>query len=44
MAILGSMDLDWIKAEVITFYGVIGALCVLFGAIMVVIPKRKYLT
>lgn len=41
MAILGSMDLDWIDAEVITIYGVFGALFVLFGAIMVVIPKKK---
>ncbi len=41
MAILGSMNLDWIDAEVITIYGVIGGIFVLFGAIMVVIPKKK---
>ena len=43
MAILSSMDLDWIDAEVITIYSMIGAVFVLFGAIMVVIPKKKYL-
>ena len=43
MAILSSMDLDWIDAEVITIYSIIGAVFVLFGAIMVVIPKKKYL-
>lgn len=43
MSVLGSMDLDWINAEVITIYGIIGAMFVIFGAIMVVIPKKKYL-
>lgn len=41
MSILSSMDLDWIDAEVTTIFGVMGALLVLFGAIMVVIPKKK---
>lgn len=43
MTILGAMDLDWIDAEMITIFGVIGAMFVIFGAIMVVIPKKKYL-
>lgn len=43
MTILGSMDLDWIDAEMITIFGVIGAVFVIFGAIMVVIPKKKHL-
>lgn len=43
MSVLGSMDLDWINAEVITIYGIIGAMFVIFGAIMVVIPKKNYL-
>lgn len=43
MTILGGMELDWIDAEVITVYGIIGAMFVIFGAIMVVIPKKKYL-
>ena len=43
MTILGSMDLDWIDAEMITIFGVIGAVFVIFGAIMVVIPKKKYI-
>lgn len=41
MAILGAMEVDWIEAENITIYGVLGAAFVLFGAIMVVIPKKK---
>jgi drug/metabolite transporter (DMT)-like permease len=40
MSILGSMDLDWINAEVMTIFGVAGAILVIFGAIMVVIPKK----
>ena len=43
MTILGSMDLDWIDAEMITIFGVIGAVFVIFGAIMVVIPKKKHI-
>jgi drug/metabolite transporter (DMT)-like permease len=43
MGILDSMNVSWIKAEMITVYGIFGALLVLSGAIMVVIPKRKYL-
>jgi hypothetical protein len=43
MAILGAMQLDWIDAEIFTVYSLIGALLVLSGAIMVVIPKRKKL-
>ena len=43
MTILGAMDLDWIDAEMITIFGVIGAMFVIFRAIMVVIPKMKYL-
>lgn len=42
MSILGSMDLDWIDAEVMTIFGVMGALLVISGAILVVIPKKKY--
>lgn len=41
MGMLGSMNVDWIKAEMITVYGIFGALLVLTGAIMVVIPKKK---
>jgi len=41
MAVLGSMALDWIDAEVTTLYGVLGALLVIFGAIMVILPKKK---
>ena len=40
MSILGSMDLEWINAEVMTIFGVAGAMLVIFGAIMVVIPKK----
>jgi len=43
MAVLGSMQVSWIKAEMITVYGIIGAALVISGAIMVVIPKKKYL-
>ena len=41
MSILGSTDLDWIDPEVLTIYGIIGAMLVIFGVIMVVIPKKK---
>ena len=41
MSILGSTDLDWIDPEVLTVYGIIGAMFVIFGVIMVVIPKKK---
>jgi len=41
MTILGSMQLDWINAEVITIYGVFGAFLVISGAVMVVLPKKK---
>jgi drug/metabolite transporter (DMT)-like permease len=44
MAILGAMQLDWIDAEIFTVYSLIGALLVLSGAILVVIPKRKKLS
>lgn len=40
MSILGSIDLDWINAEVMTIFGVADAMLVIFGAIMVVIPKK----
>ncbi len=43
MAILGSMQVSWIRPEMITIYGIIGAALVISGAIMVVIPKKKYL-
>lgn len=43
MAILGTMQFDWIDAEIFTIYSILGALLVLSGAIMVVIPKRKHL-
>ena len=41
MSILGSTDLDWIDPEILTIYGIIGAMLVIFGVIMVVIPKKK---
>lgn len=41
MAFLGTMQLDWIAAEIFTIYSMLGALLVLSGAIMVVIPKKK---
>jgi len=40
MAVIGSMSVDWIDAEVTTIYGVIGALIVVFGAVLVVLPKK----
>ena len=43
MGILGALNVDWIKAENFTLYSIVGALFVLAGAIMVVIPKKKYL-
>ena len=43
MGILGAMHVDWIKPENITIYGVFGAALVISGAILVVIPKKKYL-
>lgn len=41
MAILGAMKLDWIDAEIFTVYSLLGALLVLTGAILVVLPKKK---
>ena len=41
MSVLGSMNFDWIDGEVMTLIGVFGAFLVIFGAIMVVIPKKK---
>lgn len=41
MSVLAWMQVSWIDAEVITVIGLIGALLVLAGAVMVVIPKRK---
>ena len=43
MNILGAMKVSWINPENITIYGVLGAATVISGAIMVVIPKKKYL-
>jgi RarD protein len=43
MAILGAMQVDWIRAENMTIYSVLGAALVISGAILVVIPKKKYL-
>ncbi len=40
MTVLGNMDQQWIDAEMITAYSVAGALLVVLGAIMVVIPKK----
>jgi drug/metabolite transporter (DMT)-like permease len=40
MAVLGSMQVAWIDAEVTTGYGIFGALLVIFGAVLVVLPKR----
>ena len=40
MAILGSLEVDWIDGEVTTMYGIFGALLVIFGAILVVLPKK----
>lgn len=42
MTLLGTMQVDWIDAEIFTVYSIVGALLVLSGAIMVVIPKKKY--
>jgi drug/metabolite transporter (DMT)-like permease len=43
MSILDSMQVTWIKSEMITIFGIAGAALVISGAIMVVIPKKKYL-
>jgi len=43
MGILGAMQVSWIQAEVITIYGIIGAALVISGAVLVIIPKKKYL-
>lgn len=43
MGILGGMQVDWIDAEYITVFGIFGALLVISGAVMVVLPKKKYL-
>lgn len=40
MAILGYLQVDWIEAEVVSLYGISGALLVILGAIMVVLPKK----
>ncbi len=40
MWVLGNMDIDWIDPEVITIYGIIGAALVIFGVIMVIVPKK----
>jgi RarD protein len=44
MGILGAMQVEWIDAEYITIFGILGALLVISGAVMVVLPKKKYLT
>ena len=41
MATLSTMDLSWIKAEMLTLYSVFGALLVISGAVLVVIAKKK---
>lgn len=41
MSILGSMEVDWIEAEVFTIYSIFGATMVIFGAVLVVLPKKK---
>ena len=41
MSVLGSMKFEWIDGEVMTWFGLLGAVLVIFGAIMVVIPKKK---
>ena len=43
MAVLSYWDFDWIKAEVITVFGVLGAMFVIFGAVLVVVSKKKVL-
>ena len=43
MSILDSMQVTWIKSEMITIFGIAGAALVISGAVMVVIPKKKYL-
>ena len=43
MAILGTMQVDWIKAEHMTIFSALGAALVISGAVLVVIPKKKYL-
>jgi len=40
MWVLGNMEIDWIDPEVITIYGLIGAALVIFGVIMVIVPKK----
>jgi len=41
MAVIGSMNVDWIEAEVTTIFGVFGALIVVVGAVLVVLPKKR---
>jgi drug/metabolite transporter (DMT)-like permease len=43
MAILGAMQVDWIRAENMSIFSALGAALVISGAILVVIPKKKYL-
>jgi drug/metabolite transporter (DMT)-like permease len=40
LAIFDSMNVSWIEAEVLTFYGILGAGLVVLGAILVVLPKK----
>jgi len=40
MSVLSKIEVDWIAPEVLTIYGLIGAMFVIFGVIMVVIPKK----
>jgi drug/metabolite transporter (DMT)-like permease len=41
MSILSTMELDWIDAEVMTVVGILGAVLVIAGAILVVVAKRE---
>lgn len=41
MSVLAEWKVSWIDAEIITIYGLAGAMMVVAGAILVVIPKKK---
>lgn len=44
MDLIDEMKVNWIESEVTSIYGYLGAFIVISGAVMVVIPKKKYLT
>ena len=41
MSILSTMDLPWIKGEIMTIFSIGGALLVISGAVLVVVAKKK---